>query len=391
MKILKAADLFCGAGGSSTGLRRVADALGVGLDLTALNHWDAAIETHAANHPEARHICEPIDKVVPRDAVGGRLDLLWASPACTDHSYAKGDKELSADDQSRSTAWSVLRWIDDTRPAWVFIENVPAFAKWGPAGRNGRPLASRRGETYRVYLDAIRSRGYTVEVRQLNSVDYGAATARPRLYIFGRFDGGRSRGPLPWPVPTHAEPGSLPLFASSAQPWRGAEQVIDWSLKGRSIFDRKKPIAATTKDRIEEGIRRFSGRPFVLGQQSGAVARATTEPLPTIATKGAISLIQPFLVTYYGSGTNVDSVQAPLRTITTRDRFGLVRPEGDDITLRMLSLRELARGMGFSDDYRFVGTQTDAKKMVGNAVEVNQAAALWRHPVEQLLGIRRAA
>ena len=47
MKVIKAADLFCGAGGSSTGLKRVADALGVGLDLTAVNHWDPAVETHA--------------------------------------------------------------------------------------------------------------------------------------------------------------------------------------------------------------------------------------------------------------------------------------------------------------------------------------------------------
>jgi DNA (cytosine-5)-methyltransferase 1 len=138
-------------------------------------------------------------------------------------------------------------------------------------------------------------------------------------------------------------------------------------------------------------VRRYGGQPFVLGQQSGSVPRLTTDPLPTIATKGAISLVQPFLIAYYGSGANVSSVEAPLRTVTTRDRFGLVRAEGGDLTLRMLRLHELSAAMGFPADYRFTGSDTDAKAMVGNAVEVNQAAALWQAPVEQVLGVSRRA
>ncbi len=391
MRIIKAADLFCGAGGSSTGLKRITDAMGVGLDLTAVNHWPLAVDTHAANYPSARHVCESVDRVPPRRTVGGRLDLLWASPACTEHSYARGDAEMSVDDQSRASAWAVLPWIDETRPTWLWIENVPAFMKWGPAGLNGRPIQARRGETYLAFLQAIRSRGYTVEARLLNSADYGAATARPRLYICGRFDGARARGPIPWPSISHAEDGTVSLFAHEIRRWREAAEVIDWTKRGRSIFGRSTPLADRTMERIKVGIERFGGSPFVLGQQSGAVPRATTDPLPTIATRGAISLIQPFLITYYSSGVNVDPVTRPLRTITTKDRFGLVRAEGEDITLRMLSLAELANGMGFPADYRFVGGDTAAKAMVGNAVEVNQAAALWSAPVAALAGARRVA
>ncbi|WP_291981971.1 DNA cytosine methyltransferase [Luteitalea sp.] len=120
--IIRAADLFCGAGGSSTGLRRVADALGARLDLTAVNHWPTAVETHAANHPEARHICEPIDGIAPRQVTGGDLDLLWASPSCVNHISAKGDKAI--DDEDRATAWAVLRWAEATRAKWVIVENV---------------------------------------------------------------------------------------------------------------------------------------------------------------------------------------------------------------------------------------------------------------------------
>lgn len=388
MTVLRAADLFCGAGGSSTGLQRVADALGARLDLTAVNHWPEAVETHAANHPDARHVCEPIDSVVPRRVTGGDLDLLWASPSCTNHSHAKGDKAI--DDEDRATAWAVIRWAEVTRAAWVIVENVPAFLDWGPLGRNGRRSVALRGQVFRAWLAALGAIGYTLDYRILNSADYGAATARPRLFVVGRFDGARARGPIPWPVQTHAEPGTAPLLADIA-PWRGAREVIDWSIPGRSIYDRPVPLAEKTMRRIAEGVRRFGGRPFVLGQQSGSVPRLVTDPLPTIATKGAISLVQPFLIAYYGSGANVSPVSAPLRTITTRDRFGLVRAEGGDLTLRMLRLHELAAAMGFPSDYRFSGTATDAKAMVGNAVEVNQAAALWRHPVEHVLGIDRKA
>lgn len=383
MMTLRVADLFCGAGGSSTGLMQVAASLGVRIDLTAVNHWPIAVETHAQNHPEARHICEDLQRVRPRQTVGGNLDLLWASPACTDHSHAKGDAPMSADDQSRASAWVVLQWVDETRPAWVIVENVPAFLEWGPRGRNGAKLRSRTGETFRAYVAALRSRGYTVEYRTLSSANYGAHTDRPRLFIVGRFDGGRSRGSLPWPAQTHAEASDQASLFGALPTWRGADAILDWAWPGRSIFDRQVPLATSTMVRIEDGLRRFGG----------AVPRLTTRPLPTIATSGAISLIRPFLINYYssGSGLTARAVDRPLPTITTRDRFGLVRAEGGDITLRMLTDRELARGMGFEDGYAFAGNQTQRKAQIGNAVEVNQAAALWAYPVTDVAARRRVA
>lgn len=412
MTTLRAVDLFCGAGGSSTGLSRSAAELGISVSLTAINHWERAIETHAANHPGAEHICESLDSIDPRKIVTGRLDLLMASPECTHHSAARGGKPMS--DQSRSTAWHVLRWAEALRPAFVMVENVKEFRTWGPLGCNGRPLQSRRGETFEAWLGALRSLGYTAEHRVLNAADFGAATTRERLFILGRLDGGRSRGPLPWPDPTH---GSSDLFADRS-PWRAAREIVDWSLRGESIFSRKKPLAEKTLARITEGARRFWGvdlrpflvpfygerpgqaprthslddplptvvtdpkfgliQPFLLGQQSGGAPRGTEGPAPTVATKGAISLIEPFLVAYYGSGTNVEPLRKPLRTLTTRERFGIVSPTALDVTFRMLRPHELSAAMGFPEGYEFAGTRSDAVRMIGNAVEVNQAAALTR-------------
>jgi len=463
--VLRAADLFCGAGGSSTGLRRVADALGARLDLTAVNHWRTAVETHAVNHPEARHVCENLDGIDARRVTGGRLDLLWASPECTHHSMARGGKPVH--NQSRSTAWHVLRWAEATEPTWIVVENVPEFATWGPLGLTGRPLASRRGATFHAWATALRSLGYTVDWRICNAADYGAATSRRRLFIVARRDGGaRNRGPIPWPLQTHAPAGVGSLFAEH-QAWRGAREVIDWSERGASIFGRSKPLAPNTLRRIAAGARKFWGvelepflvamehggrvldasqplptittakggafglvqpfiahlrgthdgqipssarsidapiptltsggehcalvEPFLLGQQSGAEGRAVRDPAPTVATKGAISLIEPFIVSYYGT-LNVSRAGDPLPTITTKDRFGLVQPAQLDITFRMLRPRELAAAMGFPPEYQFVGTRTDQVKQIGNAVEVNQAAALWHGPVRHVLEqTRRAA
>lgn len=54
-------DLFCGAGGSSTG----AAAAGAEIVMAA-NHWSTAIDVPQPNHPNARHDCADISQVDPR-------------------------------------------------------------------------------------------------------------------------------------------------------------------------------------------------------------------------------------------------------------------------------------------------------------------------------------
>lgn len=424
MTILRAADLFCGAGGTSTGLRAAADAAGVRLDLTAVNHWPIAVETHAANHPDARHVCESLDSVDPRKVVGGRLDILWASPECTHHSRARGGKPIN--DQSRATAWCVVRWADALRPRWIGVENVQEFAEWAPLGSAGKPLKSKRGEVFTAWVNALRALGYTVEWRTLCAADYGAATTRTRLYVLARFDGGRKRGPIDWPAETHAPADAMPSLFGPRQPWRAAREIIDWNIPGRSIFQREKPLAENTLRRIAEGARRFWGvdlqpfmlsmafdgptlsvqrpvptltaqhrlaliQPFVLGQHGGSVARPVTEPIPTLARGCATALIEPFVLSFYGGSTVLTSTREPLRTVTTKDRHGLVQPAGLDVTLRMFQTHEAAAAMGFPAGYKFAGNKRDQMAQVGNAVEVNQARALASMQVAHLLGREAAA
>lgn len=528
MKI-RAADLFCGAGGTSEGLVQACADLGIDVELTAINHWDVAVATHSANHPKARHLCTSLDAVNPRELYKeGELDLLWASPECTHHSIARGGKPIN--DQSRATAWCIVRWAEALRPPIILVENVKEFLSWGPIGTNGRPMKSRRGEVFTSWVNTLRSLGYRVDWRVLCAADYGDPTTRHRLFIYAV----RGKRKIVWPEPSHAAEQITDMLGNRKR-WVPARDIIDWAIEGKSIFKRKKPLAEKTLNRIMIGLEKFglkpfifgaggperqgdaasidaplktvltrnnsyvanpylvkmrgtnhaasvenpaptvtaggnhlglaepfliecchgngiekSGdkrrvhslekpvgalhcsnkfalcQPFVIGQQSGAAPRPVDGPLPTVATAGAISLTEPFLIAidhkqgngsyvnsvntpistvtskqrhalcqpfitqYYGA-SEVQSVEAPLGAVTTRDRFGLVMPtveiEGEkyllDIRFRMLKSHELAAAQGFPKDYQFTGNTTQIVKQIGNAVPKNLAKALVRAALTQ--------
>lgn len=108
------------------------------------------------------------------------------------------------------------------------------------------------------------------------------------------------------------------------------------------------------------------------------------EPAPTISAQGNhVAAVRAFLVKYYGTA-GAKPVDAPLDTITAKERMGLITIEGEDwqivdIGMRMLTPRELARCQGFSDDYIFTDkTKSDQVARIGNSVPPPIAAAIVR-------------
>lgn len=374
-----AVDLFAGSGGTSTGLQQAAELRGLKVNLTAINHWDVAVATHAANHPGARHVCASLDNLNPRNLFdhGQRVHVLWASPECTHHSNALGS--MPVNDQSRASAMCVPRWIEALRPEEVGVENVPEFVNWGPIGRNKRPIKSRRGETFKAWLHLIESLGYRVEYRVLTAADYGDPTSRRRLIVRAV----RGRRHVAWPEPTHTN-DAHDMFTGHLPRWRGANEVIDFTHPSRSIYNRSKPLCTNTLDRVYAGLVKYGLKSYVVSiDQTGSEGKAhrlATMPLTTITTKARHALVQPYLVAFYGNSTAVD-INEPLDTVTTRDRFGLVQPEivqeGEryklDIKFRMLQPKELAAAQGFPPEYVFTGSTKDVVKQIGNAVPVGMA------------------
>lgn len=380
---LLVADLFCGAGGSSTGARLAFDRLGLGLDLVCVNHWPVAIDTHRRNHPTARHYCQDVAAARPHLVVPeGRLDLLLASPTCTHHSVARGGKPTS--DQQRADPWHIVTWLTELRVTRLLIENVSEFVHWGPVDpRTARPIKARRGEYFRAWLDTVRRLGFEAEWRIVNAADHGDATTRRRFFLAARSDG----RPIAWPAPTHAKPatGRLALFPAR-RPWRPAREIIDWTIRGRSIFDRKKPLSARTLARIHAGAVKFGWpAPFLVVLRNHMAGRSIDAPLPTVAAQGGhIGLAEPFVVANRtNNAARLTDTPVPVLTTAHGGGVAVVEPAAAgrryDILFRMLEPHELAAAMGFDAAgarYEFAGTKTERIRQIGNAVPVNTAAAL---------------
>jgi DNA (cytosine-5)-methyltransferase 1 len=223
----------------------------------------------------------------------------------------------------------VLKWLSEFYVRRVYLENVPEFLSWGPLGSNGKPLKSKRGATFNAFVEALRSLGYTVDWQILTAADYGDPTTRRRFFL----QAVRGREKIRWPEPTHARtPG---LFGE--RPWVPAREIIDWSIRGESVFSRKRPLAPATIRRIETGIRRYWGEwaePFLLMLTHGGRTMPVGAPMPTVtgAHRGEIGIVEPFMVPFYGERPGQDprshGTGDPVPTIPAsgHGKFGLIEP-----------------------------------------------------------------
>ncbi|MFV0412942.1 MAG: DNA cytosine methyltransferase [Oscillospiraceae bacterium] len=318
-------DGFAGGGGWSWGIEQ---ATGTPVEI-AINHDPDAILMHKTNHPYTRHYCESIYDVDPRKAVAGRA-VGWAhfSPDCKHFSKAKGGKPV--DKAIRGLAWVVLRWAGLVRPRIISLENVEEFQTWGPV-RRGRPVKSRKGETFKKFVAQLEALGYIVEWRELRACDYGAPTIRKRFFLLARCDG----KPIAWPAPTHGDPKGKAAKSGKLQPWRTAAEIIDWSIPCPSIFERKRPLAENTMRRIARGIQKFvidSPTPFIVQvNHSGEGFRGQNigEPLQTITAKHGYGIVTPVMTAIGQTGFSNDrsySPAEPVRTLVSKAEQCLVTP-----------------------------------------------------------------
>ena len=362
--IYQVADLFCGAGGSSTGAEKAILEIGGKMELVAVNHWPIAVQTHQLNHPTAQHYLQDLDKADPEEIVpNGYLDLLMASPECRFYSRARGGKPILK--QGRMHPWIVHRWLTSLNIKTLICENVPEFTDWGPLQGDGRPDKTKKGMYFEEWVKSLWGLGYQAEWRMLNAANYGDATTRIRFFLQARNDG----KPIRWPEATHSKTGS-PSLLQELPKWRTAREIIDWSNPGRSLLDdpkyRKKPLAEKTRRRIAKGLERFGGpladlyirllnlppenqggsaaspenqesspaqESFILnrnGENGSTRIHSVDNPIPTATTRGAGYLVEPTAHPFHGSDrqhTAPRSPEEPLHTITTLTGGGLYLAE----------------------------------------------------------------
>ena len=336
-------DNFAGGGGASTGIEL---ATGRAVD-AAINHDPDAILMHQTNHPQTRHYCESVWDVDPWEVTRGRpVGLAWFSPDCKHFSKAKGSKPV--DRNIRGLAWIVLKWAGTVKPRVIILENVEEFQTWGPV-RKGKPVKSRRGETFRKWKEQLQALGYEIDHRELVAADYGAPTIRKRFFLIARCDG----KPIIWPERTHAPKDSEEVKSGKCKPWRGAAEIIDWTIPCPSIFDTTdeikekygiravRPLAVNTRKRIARGIEKFvlqNKEPFIVpigyGERKGQAPRVhdIKEPVSTVVSSGKQYLCQPELspfivqVNHKGEQFRGQELKEPIPTITGKHGYGLATP-----------------------------------------------------------------
>lgn len=357
-------DWFCGAGGSSQGAHAVP---GVRVERAA-NHWERAIESHAANFPAVDHYRGDIREApVERWPV---TDLFWASPECPQWSVARG-KKRDFDASLQGDLFEGFGPSEEVERSRALMEEVPLYLR-GVQERGGLVKAGvvenvvdvRAWDQWDRWIGEIRKLGYETRTIALNSMHadpravHQAPQSRDRLYVaywhkslsrtpdWAKWlrprawctgcqvlvqavqvfktpgaDMGRYRQQYVYRCPNAAcrnqivEPSVLP-----------AAVAIDWSLPGQRIGDRAKPLADKTVARIEAGLKKFA-RPLVVpaGGTWRNDATSVTEPIPTRTTRENDDLaVPPLLIPVEGrDGKEPGTANAPLRTQTARNETGL--------------------------------------------------------------------
>jgi len=275
--------------------------------VAGFDQWDLAGRVYRDNFPGASFYQGALELMNP--AVLGRrlggIDLLLASPECTNHSPAKGAHPRC--ERSRDTAFQVTRFAEALKPRWVVVENVVNMRSWS---------------RYAEFVDSLRDLDYEVKELTLNAVDFGVPQSRRRLFLM---------------CDSERQPSDI-------RPVRRRASSV------RSVLQRRSPFAYSPLH--------STGRALATLERAGRAIRTLGED-------------QEFILVYYGSdgAGGWQSVDTPLRTVTTLDRFAHVKPSSRGHVMRMLQVPELQTAMGLPKAFRLThGSRRDRIRLLGNAV-----------------------
>ncbi len=322
-------DLFCGAGGTSTGIHFTGENNFVAA---CVNHDLNAIKSHEKNHPNTIHFVEDIRdfKVVEKLAyLVKKLRLifpnctinLWGSLECTNFSKAKGGQPRDAD--SRTLAEHMFMYLKALKPSYFWVENVREFMSWGPLNENGKPISRTEGKDYIKWIKKVKSFGYKYDAKLLNAANFGAYQSRERLFI--QFT--KKGYPISWPEQTHTK-DKVENSLFPMEKWKPVKDVLDLNDEGVSIFQRKKELSDNTLKRIYAGLLKFVAngeQVFTKRYNGGKVnphqkVNSINKPLGTILSNNTHALVKSVFIKKYFSGRpegKVISVDGPAGTVTT--------------------------------------------------------------------------
>ncbi|MBM6345566.1 DNA (cytosine-5-)-methyltransferase, partial [Staphylococcus epidermidis] len=180
MNNLKVAELFAGVGGFRLGLERTKNKM---FEITWANQWEPsrkvqhAFDCYNKRFKNGVHINQDIATISNEEMANTRADMIVGGFPCQDYSVARSlSGELGIQGKKGVLFWEIIRFIQNTYPKYLLLENVDRLLK-SPSRQRGRDFA--------VMLSTLNELGYSVEWRVINAADYGNAQRRRRVFIFG--------------------------------------------------------------------------------------------------------------------------------------------------------------------------------------------------------------
>ena len=340
---MKVVDLFSGCGGFSLGARKAGCDLVLSLDVDPI-----LTSSYEVNFPGANLVLGDVRELSGEDCVnraGGNVDGIVGGPPC--QGFSSIGKRLKSDPR-RSLLTHFFRVVSEVRPKFFVMENVRGIT---------------HGHSFNLLersLDIVRNDFDVTEPMILDAADFGAATKRPRVFVFGfrkdlHLDFSDASLDHYRCLPTTVREAILDL--SEATELGLDDQGFDiWRLNGRS------KVSRYAKD-LRSPTARFTGN-------------ATTRH--TKAVRDRFSSVEPGKMDKVGRHPRLrwDGQSPTLRAGTGSDRgsFQSLRPIHPEEN-RVITVREAARLQGFPDEFRFHPTIWHSFRMIGNSVVPTLAKA----------------
>ncbi len=317
---MRTISLFSGAGGLDLGFKKA------GFNIIWANENDKKIiPTYKYNNPET-FLNEKSIKDVENNNIPDDIDCLIGGPPCQSWSLA-GNMQGKLDKRG-ALIDDYVRIVKYTKPKFFVFENVKGI------------LSTAHIQEFKILLKSLQNLGYKIEYKLLNSVDYGVAQTRERVFIIGN---------------------SLNI------PFKFPNKIAKKLTLKDVIGDVKNQIPFCQETSMFDANEYFVGSFSSIFMSRNRIRKANEQSF-TIQASGRQTPL------HYSS---------PQMIKIAKDKFIF---DGDISKVRRFSVKECARIQSFPDSYKFIYKNiNDAYKMIGNAVPVNMAYALAREIKKILL------
>lgn len=359
---LNVIDLFCGAGGSSSGFKLA------GFNLVgALDNNEKAAATHALNFPTCKTIVGDITKITPKEfqeRIGNpKVDIVIGSPPCqTFSSLSQGKikslgKNIKEDIRNYFYKY-YLEYIEFYRPEVFLMENVPGFqTKYG-------------GKIFKDFLNYVKNNlpEYEIKYEVVEAINFSVPQTRKRLFVCGY----KKEYDFSFPKENHDLVEEKHKYVTVEQALNDLPSISDnWRIdagfysKNTNLSKYQEFMRAGSAKIVRNNICRISNekaKHMFTYLQPGQRYNELDDKV-----KKEIQLFDSFDSSVIQGRCRRLPENEPSWTVIAHigmDGYEYIHPN----ECRTISVREAARLQSFTDDFVFLGNMREQYVQIGNAV-----------------------